>query len=61
MTANDQLTQVFYYHRSPCSFLLEHNLQTAIAAGHLDLLLPSRISLCEEPFFNREANIKIVF
>ena len=61
MTANDRLTQVFYYHRSPCSFVSEHNLQTVIAAGHLDLLLPSLISLYEEPFLNRDANGKIVF
>lgn len=61
MTVNNRLTQIFYYHRSPCSFMSEHILQTAIAAGHLDLLSPSLISLCEVPFSKRDANVKGCF
>ena len=57
MKASNPLTQIFYDHSSPCSFVLEHILQNAIAAVHLDLLSPSRISLCEEPFLSRNANI----
>ena len=57
MKASNSLTQIIYDHSSPCSFVLEHILQNAIAAVHLDLLSPSRISLCEEPFSSRNANI----
>lgn len=57
MTASNPLTQIFYDHSSSCSFVLEHILQNAIAAGHLDLLSPSLISLCEEPFSSRDANV----
>ena len=42
--------------------MLEHILQTAIAAVHLDPLSPSLISLCEVPFFNRgDENVKGCF
>ena len=54
--AKNPPTQVFYDHSSPCSFVLERILQNAIAAGHLDLLSPSLISLCEEPFL-RSVNL----
>ena len=57
MMANNPLTQILYNHSSPCSFILEHILQNAIAADHLDLLSPSLISLCEEPFLSRDANV----
>ena len=56
MMAHNSFTQVFYDHSSPCSFALEGILQNAIAAGHLDLLLPSLISLCEEPFLSWVVN-----
>ena len=57
MMAKNPLTQVFYDHSSPCSFALEGILQNAIVAGHLDLLLPSLISLCEEPSLSRDVNV----
>ena len=57
MMANNPLTQIFYDHGSPCSFGLEHISQNAITAGHLDLLSPSLVSLCEEPFLSRDAHI----
>ena len=57
MMAKNPLTQVFYDHGSPCSFVSEGILQNAMAAGHLDLLLPSLISLCEEPFLSRDVNV----
>ena len=57
MMAKNPLTQVFYDHGSPCSFVLERILQNAIAGGHLDLLSPSLISLCEEPFLSRGVNL----
>ena len=56
MKAQTSLTQVFYDHSSPCAFALEGILQNAIGAGHLDLLLPCLISLCEEPFFSWDVN-----
>lgn len=41
--------------------MLEHILQTAIVTDHLDLLLPSLISLCEVPFLKRDENVKGCF